>query len=294
MPESSLELDGLYREAEEATARGSKSFYFATRFFPAELARSAHAVYWFCRTTDDLVDEAPNAEAGRAAIDAWEREFESGTPRHPVLCLFRQAVRRHEIPLDYPRALIAGVRMDLTISRYERFADLEVFCYRVASVVGLMMMHVIGYSGQPQQQAIDLGIALQLTNILRDIGEDWGRGRLYLPLEELRRFEVSLDDLAAGRRTPAFRELMRFQARRARDYYARGMSGIPALHRDGRFAVEIAAKVYAGILNRIERSDYDVFRQRAVVPAREKYWITARTMAPVIARRSAARMAFWR
>lgn len=293
MPQSAVELDDLYREAAAATAAGSKSFSFAARFFPPEMARAAHAVYWFCRTTDDLVDEAPSPERGRAALDEWQSELRAGTAV-PQLRLFLAVAEKHAIPLEYAHELIEGVRMDLTISRYANFGDLRVFCYRVASVVGLMMMHVIGYEGQPHEQAIDLGIALQLTNILRDVGEDLGRGRVYLPQDELAAHGLSDGDLEAGVNDERFRRLMRFQAARARGFYERGMAGIPALHRDGRFSVEIAARVYRGILDQIERNGYDVYRRRAVVPASRKYWITAQAMAPVVARRSVERMAFWK
>lgn len=293
MPESAAELETLYARAAEATATNSKSFYFATKFFPPDLARSAHAVYWFCRTTDDLVDEAPNPEEGRDALNAWAADFGSPEPRSPVLRLFRSVQRQHSIPAQYPLDLIEGVRMDLSISHYKTFEELRIFCYRVASTVGLMMMHVIGFEGAPHQQAIDLGIALQLTNILRDIGEDLGRGRIYIPEEELDRFGLKPEDLQAHCRDERFRRLMRFQDERARDYYRRGLAGLSALHPDGRFAVEIAARVYAGILERIERSGYDVYERRAVVPAAAKYWITMRCLAPVIMR-SAGRIAFWR
>lgn len=288
MPESA-ELTGLYAEAAEATARGSRSFYFATRFFPPRLARSAHAVYWFCRTTDDIVDEAESPAAAARGIAEWEeaalRALSGGPCSHPVLSLFARACAEHGIPHEYPRDLIAGVRMDLEAARYASFDELKVFCYRVASVVGLMMMHVIGYEGQPHAQAIDLGIAMQLTNILRDVGEDLRRGRIYLPLEELREFGYGVEDLAAHRRDERFRRLMEFQCRRARAYYRSGESGIPALAADGRFAVEIASKVYSGILTRIESGGYDVFERRAVVPAAQKYWIVARSLAAPMLRR---------
>lgn len=283
------ELNSLYREAAEATARGSKSFYFATRFFPPRLARSAHAVYWFCRTTDDIVDEARSPQEAALGIAEWEEQTRralSGAPvSDPILALFARACAEHSIPAEYPLELIQGVRMDLAPTGYENFDDLRVFCYRVASVVGLMMMHVIGYSGQPHQQAIDLGTAMQLTNILRDVGEDLRRGRVYLPAEELREFGYSVEDLRAHRRGEPFRRLMEFQCRRARAYYGSGESGIPALSRDGRFAVEIASKVYSGILDRIESGGYDVFERRAVVPRVRKYWITARALATPMLRR---------
>jgi phytoene synthase len=283
------ELTRLYLEAAEATARGSKSFYFASRFFPPELARSAHAVYWFCRTTDDLVDEASSAEDAERGIAEWERQtrlaLSGAAVESPVLTLFQRVCAQHAIPEEYPLELIAGVRMDLGPVLYKNFEELRVFCYRVASVVGLMMMHVIGFSGRPHRQAIDLGIAMQLTNILRDVGEDLGRGRVYLPAEEIDRFGYTVDDLIARRRDERFAQLMEYQCRRAREFYRSGEAGLPALNGEGRFAVEIASKVYAGILDRIEKGGYDVFDRRTVVPKAQKYWITARALATPMLRR---------
>jgi phytoene synthase len=266
------------RQAAEATARGSKSFYFATRFFPAELAASAHAVYWFCRTTDDIVDENPDIGAARAELEQWREGLKgalAGASDGPVILRhFARACARHQIPAEYAFELIEGMRMDLEGVRYRNFEELRVFCYRVASTVGLMMSHVIGYEGDALPYAEDLGVAMQLTNILRDVGEDLGRGRIYLPAEELAEFV----------------KLMAFQAERARHYYAKSMPGIAMLRPEGRFAVEIAARVYRGILNEIEAMDYDVFRRRAVVPAWRKYGITARALAgPAV-----GRLRFWR
>lgn len=169
--------------------------------------------------------------------------------------------------------------MDREGRRYRNFDELKLFCYRVASVVGLMMMHVIGFREDPRERAIELGIALQLTNILRDIGEDLRRGRVYLPLDEMREFGYSEAEMEARVRNEAFIRLMQYQAGRARSYYRAAQPGIALLDRRGRFAVEVAARVYAGILDRIEESGYDVFDRRAVVPAARKYWITARTLA---------------
>jgi phytoene synthase len=273
----------LYRQAAEATARGSKSFYFATRFFPPDLASAAHAVYWFCRHTDDLVDECPSVEEGRRQLEAWAALLAQSSTDHPVLAVFLDTVQRYQIPLEYPFELIEGMRMDLNQTRYETFDDLRLFCYRVASVVGLMMCWVIGFENPADREralpyAIDLGIGMQLTNILRDIGEDLGRNRIYLPREDMRRFNYSEEDLRAHRRTPAFTELMRFQAARARSYYERGNAGIPLLHHRGRFAVKIASDVYREILNRVESSHFDVFEKRTVVPAARKYWLTLRSL----------------
>ncbi|MBL8212217.1 MAG: phytoene/squalene synthase family protein [Bryobacterales bacterium] len=300
MPETAgLTLPELQVQAAEATARGSKSFYFATRFFPPELAQAAHAVYWFCRYTDDLVDETPSIETGTRDLEAWADELQRGLRGqavvHPVLRLFLRTLDRYQIPGEYPLELIEGMRMDLRCTRYQNFDELRVFCYRVASVVGLMMSHVIGFRGEAPSHAIDLGIAMQLTNILRDVGEDLQRGRIYLPTEELAAHGYSEDELRRGVRNDAFRSLMQFQVSRARQYYQEAMPGISLLHPDGRFAVKVAADVYRAILGRIEAADYDVFSQRAVVPARTKYWLTARSMAVPAARHSLLRMlAVWR
>lgn len=268
----------MRERARLATARGSKSFYFATRFFPREVAEAAYAVYWFCRTTDDLVDEA----VAPPDLDGWRRRLSmaldgcvTGTE---VLDTFAAAVRRFSIPPRYAFELIDGVEMDLVKAEYSTFDELHLYCYRVASTVGLMMMHVIGFDGAPHQQAIEMGIAMQLTNILRDVGEDLWRSRVYLPQDELERFGVSRADLASGRRTEAFRRLMDFQISRARRFYKLGRAGLPFLHSRGRFAVDLASRIYARILNRIEASDYDVFARRAVVSRREKYWITAQAV----------------
>ena len=282
-------MASFYRQAAAVTAEHSKSFYFATRFFPPQLAQSAHAVYWFCRHTDDLVDECPTPEQGRRDLEAWalevETAFRGGPVASPVLITFLDAKRRHAIPDEYPLELIEGMRMDLERTRYEDFTGLRLFCYRVASVVGLMMSHVIGFQPGALPFAIDLGIAMQLTNILRDIGEDLDRGRIYLPESEMARFGYSARDLEQRLRNDAFRELMRFQVARARQYYAASNPGIPMLSADGRFAVKVASDVYRSILRRIEKTDYDVFEHRAYVPAMEKYWITARGMAVPAVRR---------
>ena len=291
-------LTELYAEAARVTARGSRSFYFATRFFPAPLARAAHAVYSFCRYTDDLVDEAPTPAQGRRGLDEWEhlvrRALDGEPASDPVLAPFQDTVRRCGIPAEYPLDLLAGVRMDLDGVRYQTFADLQVFCYRVASVVGLMMMHVIGFKEPAPAYAADLGVAMQLTNILRDIGEDLRRGRIYLPRYDLHRFGYTEEELRAHVRNDSFRRLMRFQVERARHYYAQAEPGIALLSPEGRFAVQVAARVYRGILDEIERMDYHVFDRRAVVPAAKMYWITAQCMAGPVMRQSARRLVFWR
>jgi phytoene synthase len=290
--------EACYAQAASATAVGSKSFYFATRFFPAHLAKAAHAVYWFCRHTDDLVDEAPSKEVGEAQLEAWQEAllaaWTAGTSSNTILRVFVETAHRHGIPLEYPMDLIEGMRMDLRDTQYRTFEELRVFCYRVASVVGLMMCHVIGFREPAPAHAIDLGYALQLTNILRDVGEDLGRGRIYLPHEEMQQFGYTAEDLRQGIRDERFRLLMEFQIARAERYYESAKPGIRLLHSDGRFAVRVAADVYRGILKEIVDNDFDVFHRRAVVPATRKYWITARSMALPMARHTLNRLAFWK
>lgn len=297
-----LSLEEIYRAAAAATAEGSKSFYFATRFFPPDLARAAHAVYWFCRTTDDLVDEAPSKAQGKKALDEWQGHVLAGfagePQRNPVLRAFFDTAAQYKIPREHALELIEGVRMDLDQTRYATFDDLRVFCYRVASTVGLMMSAVIGFRDPTLEaaalpRAIDLGIAMQLTNILRDVGADLAMGRIYLPAVEMARFGYDEDRLRAGVRDEAFRALMEFQIARARSYYAAAEPGIVMLNPRGSFAVKVASDVYCRILNAIEQNDYDVFARRAVVPAAQKYWMTARTMAVPMARHF-ARTAFGR
>jgi 15-cis-phytoene synthase len=294
-----ISLDHAYRRAATETAKGSKSFYFATRFFPPDLARSAHAVYWFCRHTDDLADECLTPEQGRRDIDHWAESlalaYKTGVADHPVLAVFLDTVLNHNVPIEYAHELIEGMRMDLRSSWFETFADLRLFCYRAASVVGLMMCSLIGFEQAADREralahAVDLGIAMQLTNILRDIGEDLGRGRIYLPRDEMARFGYSEHSLLEHRRDDSFRELMKFQIGRARGYYEAGNLGIPMLNRRGRFAVEVASDVYKEILVKMESFDYDVFERRAVVPNTKKYWLTARKMSVPVARHLAARI----
>ncbi len=280
MPQSA-ELDRLYAQAARFTAAGSRSFYFASRFFPRDLARAAHAVYWFCRYTDDIVDECTSVEQGRRDLEEWTDRLASalaGSADHPVLATFIDTCHAKQIPFEYPFELIEGMRMDLNNTRYRSFAELRVFCYRAASVVGLMMSHAIGFREPALAHAVDLGIAMQLTNILRDIGEDRRRGRVYLPSEEMDLFGYSEEDMLAGRRSEEFRMLMRFQVARARRYYQRAMPGIAFLDPRGRFAVKIAADLYRAILTSVEENDFDVFERRAVVSPLRKWWLTGRSL----------------
>lgn len=256
----------------------SKSFYLATQFLAPSKRQDVYAVYAFCRYTDNIVD-APRSRDNRQLkqeVDNWRDEllqaWESGESQHPVLVVFLPVLRKYGIPLQLPLDLIKGVEMDLTIDRYECFGELKSFCYRVASVVGLMMTYVFGYrdrSAFPYAEA--LGIAMQLTNILRDIDEDWQlRGKVYLPQDEMDFHRVSNEDIAARRITPEMRAFLRAQVERAHSYYDYAEQGIPLLHRQARPAVASAAGLYREILREIERADYNVFARRPVVSGRRK------------------------
>jgi phytoene synthase len=264
-------LERAYRQCEAVTATCSRSFCLATSLLPASKRRAVRALYAFCRTTDDLVDNrATNAVV---ALAAWRKKALAPHPGtgDPVLAAWTDARLRYRIPLSYVRQFMDGVARDLHQTRYATFDELAAYAYGVASTVGLMSMHIIGCTDSAAVlYAIKLGVALQLTNILRDVKEDWQRGRLYLPLEELAAYGLTEADIAAGQVDDRWRAFMRFQIARARRLYAEAAHGIALLKPDGRFAVTAAAELYCAILQDIETHDYDVFSRRAHVSAWQK------------------------
>jgi phytoene synthase len=224
------------------------------------------ALYAFCRVTDDIVDQ-PESDLPQA-LEQWRQQaFSHYPPRHNLVAVaWADARSRFRIPVRYAEQLVDGVARDLTQTRYESFDDLATYCYGVAATVGLMSMHITGFASQEAlPYAIKLGLALQLTNILRDVAEDWQRGRVYLPQNELAAFGLSEADLAAGMVTERWRDFMRFQIERNRQLYAESWPGIGLLHKDGRLAIAAAADFYRAILNDIEAHDYNVFSRRAYV-----------------------------
>jgi 15-cis-phytoene synthase len=259
-------LRQAYDYCESLIGRHSKSFLLASALLPAEKRQAVRALYAFCRVTDDIVDR-PTGDS-TVQLDHWRRRI---LVNHPplddlVTIAWADARLRYRIPVRYAEQLIEGVARDLIQKRYETFEELAAYCYGVASTVGLMSMHIIGYAGvHAIPYAIKLGVALQLTNILRDVGEDWRAGRLYLPQEDLETFGLSEEDIACGQVTEAWRSFMRYQIARNRLLYSEAMPGIALLNRDGRFAIAAAAELYQGILTDIEANDYDVFSRRAFV-----------------------------
>lgn len=274
------------------------SFYYSFLVLPPRKRSAILAVWDFCRAVDDAVDEAaPAAEwvgasAGHVRRQAgerlarWREELVSvyaGTPTSPQGLALQPFVREFALPREQFEALIDGVEMDLLRSRYERFDDLLGYCRRVASAVGLICLEIFGYrDARARDYGVDLGIALQLTNIVRDVRADLEMGRVYLPLEDLARFGVTEADLRAGAVTGPVRALLEFECNRARQYYERAASHLPRADRGSLIAAEIMGAIYFEILARIERAGYDVFSSRIRVPRAWRAVIALRVWASAL------------
>ncbi len=264
-------LQQAYAYCESITAVHSRSFHMASRLLPVKKRQAVRALYAFCRVTDDIVDEHP--ETAVRELEIWRKRVFSPqpSPNDMVALAWADARANYHVPVRYAEQLVDSIASDLTKTRYETFADLAVYSYGVASTVGLMSMHIVGYSGpEAIPYAIKLGLALQMTNILRDVAEDWARGRIYLPQEELAAFGLSEEDIANGRVTDNWRAFMRFQIERNRRLYEEAWPGIYMLNKDGRFAIAAAAELYRAILEDIEHHDYDVFSRRAYIGTWDK------------------------
>lgn len=280
-------LDRAYDYCRDITRTYSRTFYMASMLLPEEKRRAAQALYAFCRSTDDLIDELPDTAARENTLASWHTRLSASHPsaHDPIPLAWADTQARYRIPRGYADQLIAGTARDLTQKRYATFSELTEYCYGVASTVGLMTMYIIGFENYDAvAYAVKLGIALQITNILRDVGADWRAGRLYLPQDELAAFGLSEGDIAVGRVDDRWRAFMRFQIARAHRLYEEAELGIAYLNRDGRFAIAAAAELYRAILNDIEANDYDVFGRRAHVGLWGKLrrlpgiWWTSETM----------------
>ena len=276
------ELDRAYAECQQIARSQAKNFYYAFRTLPAEKRRAIHAAYAFCRICDDIADGHDPPGEKQARFDETRRRLrDADNGRHdPVFLALSDAISSFDIPLTYFEEVIDGVEMDLARNRYRSFDELREYCYKVASVIGLISIEVFGYEDAvAREYAVDLGLAMQLTNILRDIKEDRQRGRIYLPLDELERFGHSDEDLKAGVVNDAFRSLMRFQVERARGYFANGRRLVPLVAQESRACPRVLAEVYSRILDRIEAADYNVFEHRIGLSAGEKFLIMAKLWA---------------
>lgn len=268
-PDSRGSLAAAYRVCHQITRHHSKSFFVSTQLLPSDKRRAIRVLYAFCRLSDDTVDL--NGEQGGEQLARWVGEvWQQHPPCNPVLVAWREVCRQYRLDPQLAKELLAGVAMDLSMSRYATFADLWLYCYRVASVVGLLSMQIIGAGHGAEPYAIKLGVALQLTNILRDVAEDAERGRVYLPRDELARFGLTDADVLNHVCDDRFRELMRFQIERAHRLYDESWHGIALLHPDSRLAVGAAATIYRGILDKLAAANYDPFSGRVHLTTREK------------------------
>jgi phytoene synthase len=261
------------------TKASGSNFYYAFCFLPKPKREAIYAVYAFCRLSDDLVDEVKAGGDPAAALTRWRQEldtdFHSGAG-HPVIGAVGQAARRFHIPKAYFQELLNGMEMDLTRTRYATFEELYSYCYRVASVVGLICIEIFGYRNPgTKTYAERLGIAFQLTNILRDLALDARRGRIYLPQDELKRFGYTEDELLAGRYNDAFVELMRFQCGRTRDCFRAASAALPAEDTRSLLAAEIMRAIYYRLLLKIERERYDVFKREIALGKSRKLFLAS-------------------
>lgn len=264
----------------KAAASGS-SFYYAFRFLPADKRRAINALYAFCREVEDVVDECSDAQVARAKLAWWRSEIAdlyAGRPQHPVTRALAPAVAPFDIAAERLCEIVDGMEMDLAAARYPDFAALERYCYRVAGVVGMLAAGICGYRDpRTLDYAKQLGIAFQLTNIIRDAGEDARRGRIYVPLEDLRRFGVPAADVLAARPGDAFLQLMRFETRRAQALYDQALRLLPAIDRRAQRPGLIMAAIYRALLTEIEHGGFDVLRRRTSLTPLRKLWIAWKT-----------------
>ncbi len=274
------EIDRSYAYCVRVARSRAKNFYYSFVLLSKPQRRAMCAIYAFMRYCDDLSDDPG---ANRAAIERWRIEMDDALEGrfsgHPMWPAFHHTVRRFGIPHDYFRAMIDGVLGDLEPRTFETFDQLYRYCYQVASVVGLTILHIFGFDTRTALPLAEkCGVAFQLTNILRDIREDAELGRIYLPAEDLRSFGVTPDDLRAGKRNEEFLRLMRFEAARARKYYDESAPLLDLIHPRSRPSLWALIAIYSRLLERIEATNYDVFRRRVRLSLMEKGWIVARAM----------------
>jgi phytoene synthase len=267
---------------QKAAASGS-SFYYAFLFLPPERRRATTALYAFCREVDDVVDDCADPQLAQATLDWWRSEVANlyaGRPQHPVTRALAPALEPYGITAGRLNEIIAGVEMDLTQTRYPDFAGLERYCYHVAGVVGLLAAGIFGYRDpRTLEYAKALGTAFQLTNIIRDVGEDARRNRIYLPLEDLKAFGVPAADILGARRSDAFVKMMEFEYRRALSYYSIALETLPAQDRRAQRPGLIMAAIYRALLEEIEREGFRVLTQRVSLTPLRKFWIAWKTWA---------------
>ena len=277
------ELLASYKSA-EAVARSRSNFYYSFVVLPSEKRRAFCAVYAFMRYCDDISDGDAGIDAKRAMLKDWRTTLDAAyagrNQSNPILPAFHDTVNRFAIPAQYFHWIMDGAEMDLDITQYGTFEDLYRYCFNVASAVGLVCLQIFGFTEErAKKYAEQCGIAFQLTNILRDVKEDAESGRVYLPAEDLRKFGYTTEDLRRGVVDERFRKLMRFEAERAREYYAAARNLLPLIESSSRPALWAMIKIYERILDRIVERQYDVFRDRVRLARTEKISIALKALA---------------
>ena len=266
---------------QDKAAKSGSSFYYSFMFLPADRRQAITALYAFCREVDDVVDECHDLSLAQTKLEWWRQEVGrvyNGTPTHPVGLALKDVIKGFRLPQEQLLEIIDGMAMDLSQTRYLDFKGLQLYCYRVASVVGLLAAEIFGYQDrQTLKYAHDLGLAFQLTNIIRDVGEDARRGRVYLPIEDLQRFDVPAKDLLEARYSDAFRELMAFQAERAEKFYDQAFAQLPAVDRKAQRPGLVMAAIYRTLLREIARDGFMVLDRRTSLTPLRKVWLAGTT-----------------
>ncbi|MFC1748577.1 presqualene diphosphate synthase HpnD [Pseudomonadota bacterium] len=266
---------------QDKAAKSGSSFYYSFLFLPPQKRQAIIALYAFCREVDDVVDECTDPSMAQTKLTWWRQEIDNlfaDKPEHPVTQALQTSLQHFNLAQEHFIEIIDGMEMDLSQFTYNSFKELSLYCYRVASVVGLMAAEIFGYEDRHTlKYAHNLGMALQLTNILRDVAEDSARGRIYLPQEELARFNVSQDDILKFQTSDNAHKLMAFQAKRAHEYYEKAFAELPEGDRYNQRSGIIMAAIYKATLEEIEKGGLDVLTQRVSLTPIRKLWIAWRT-----------------
>jgi len=265
---------------DKAAASGS-SFYYSFMFLPSDKRRAITALYAFCREVDDVVDECSDEQVARITLNWWRAQVADiygGKPQHPVALALVPVVRQFSLAQEHLLEIIDGMEMDLDHPRYNDFKSLQLYCYRVASVVGLLSVEIFGYTDRRTlKYAHDLGIAFQLTNIIRDVGEDARRNRIYLPMDELQQFGVTATEIINGNESENFKKLMLFQIERAQRYYRQAFEHLPATDRKAQRTGLIMAAIYRATLDELASSGCHVLKERVSLTPLRKFWLAWKT-----------------
>lgn len=266
---------------QQKSAASGSSFYYSFLFLPPERRRAIMALYAFCREVDDVVDECHDLSVAATKLAWWRKEvlaIAGGAPTHPVTLALQSLQGQFNLPAEQLLEIIDGMEMDLQQARYLDFKGLHLYCYRVASIVGLLAAEIFGYQNrQTLKYAHDLGLAFQLTNIIRDIGEDARRGRIYIPMDELKQFNVPAADILNSRYSDNFTALMQFQVERAESYYERALAQLPPEDRSSQRPGLIMAATYRTLLQEIKAENYQVLHQRIALTPLRKIWLACKT-----------------